>query len=153
MGVDNYVVCVAQAADEQAGELVRGRAFAELVSGFWGMVYGCAAGILNDPMLAEDAVQETFVSAWKNLAKLRKPEAFPAWLRRIVVWQCCYYKRTEAPAALGMERIEDELADITNLENAIAQDDLNRRVRQLIAALPRNQARDSHPPLFEGVFP
>jgi RNA polymerase sigma-70 factor (ECF subfamily) len=37
------------------------------------------------PEDARDAVQDAFVSAWRELPRLRKPEVFEAWLRRIVV--------------------------------------------------------------------
>jgi len=34
--------------------------------------------------LAEDAAQEAFLEAYRNLDKLREPPAFPGWFRRIV---------------------------------------------------------------------
>jgi RNA polymerase sigma-70 factor (ECF subfamily) len=34
---------------------------------------------------ASDAVQDALLAAWQTLAKLRDPQAFPAWFRRIVV--------------------------------------------------------------------
>ena len=84
MTMESYITCVEQAADHLAHDQVRKQAFSELFTRFQGMVRGCATGILNDPMLADDAVQETFISAWQNMEKLKQPEAFPAWLRRIV---------------------------------------------------------------------
>jgi len=85
MTIKTYVSGVEQATNHLAQDRVRQQAFSELVTRFQGMVPGCAIGLLNDTMLVDDAVQETFISAWQNLEKLRKPEAFPAWLRRIVV--------------------------------------------------------------------
>lgn len=136
MTMENYVAWVERAADRQAQDRLRRRAFSELFTRFQGMVRGCATGILNDPTLADDAVQETFISAWRNLEKLRKPEAFPAWLRRIAVWQCYYYRRHQPPAPVAVETLEDELFDEHDLEDAVAQDDLNRRVRDYITTLP-----------------
>src|ERR1700709_137248 len=34
---------------------------------------------------AEDLVQDAFIQAFGNLARLREPAAFPGWLRQIVV--------------------------------------------------------------------
>lgn len=34
---------------------------------------------------ASDAVQDALLAAWQTLVKLRDPQAFPAWFRRIVV--------------------------------------------------------------------
>lgn len=41
--------------------------------------------ILRDPELARDAVQETFIHAWRDLRSLRDPDRFDAWLHRLLV--------------------------------------------------------------------
>jgi len=46
--------------------------------------YALARALAGDEHLAEDAVQEAFVEALGRLVQLRDPEAFAAWLRRIV---------------------------------------------------------------------
>ena len=46
--------------------------------------YVLARALASDEHLAEDAVQEAFVEALSRLDQLRDPEAFAAWLRRIV---------------------------------------------------------------------
>ena len=42
----------------------------------------------GDSQLADDLAQDTFVRAWKNLARLESPAAFGGWLRQIAlnVW-------------------------------------------------------------------
>jgi len=40
-------------------------------------------GILSDSALAEDAVQETYISAYRHLSQFRGPLGFGAWLTRI----------------------------------------------------------------------
>jgi len=42
-------------------------------------------GIMRHRFDAEDALQEAFVRAWRELPRLRDAERWPAWLRRIVV--------------------------------------------------------------------
>ncbi len=44
--------------------------------------------ILRDPELARDAVQEALIRAWRDLPKLRDPDRFDAWLRRLTVNAC-----------------------------------------------------------------
>jgi RNA polymerase sigma-70 factor (ECF subfamily) len=44
--------------------------------------------ILRDASLAEDAVQVTLVTAWRELPGLRDPERFEAWLHRLLVHAC-----------------------------------------------------------------
>ena len=53
-----------------------------------GRLYGTATLILRDREAAADAVQETLIAAWQNLPLLRDPDAFDAWLRRILVRNC-----------------------------------------------------------------
>jgi hypothetical protein len=41
--------------------------------------------MLGEPSRAQDAVQDAFLVAFRNLGSLRAPEAFGAWLRQRVV--------------------------------------------------------------------
>lgn len=59
-------------------------AFEMLVEQHLGDVHRIAVAIVG-PADAMDVTQETFVVAWQQLARLRKPEAFAGWLRRICV--------------------------------------------------------------------
>ena len=60
------------------------KAFATLVERFQDMAVGYAYSILGDFQLAEDAAQEAFVDAHRNIGQLREPKAFSSWFRRIV---------------------------------------------------------------------
>lgn len=64
------------------------RAFNEIVRRYQDMAFGFAYAVLGDFVRAEDAAQEVFVTAWSHLDQLRTPEAFPGWLKRIVLTQC-----------------------------------------------------------------
>ena len=64
------------------------RAFEDLVGGRIDRLYATAALILHDPTLAEDAVQEALIRAWRSLPGLRDPDLFDAWLRRVLVHAC-----------------------------------------------------------------
>lgn len=70
-------VCMAQNGDAEA--------FATLVERFQGMGFAVAYDMLNTTQLAEDALQEAFLAAYRELHKLREPAAFPSWFRRLVV--------------------------------------------------------------------
>ncbi|MDA1329533.1 MAG: sigma-70 family RNA polymerase sigma factor [Chloroflexi bacterium] len=58
-------------------------AFNRLVLEYEGLVYNVALRLLSDPGLAEDATQDAFVSAFRNLGRFRGG-SFKAWLLRIV---------------------------------------------------------------------
>lgn len=76
------------ARNEEAPLPERYGAYEEIVRRFQGLAYASAYATLGDTHLAEDAAQEAFVEAWRRLADLREPAAFPGWLRRIVLTQC-----------------------------------------------------------------
>ena len=46
-------------------------------------VYRTALAILGSAADAEEATQDAFVSAWRNLRSLREPERFDAWLEAL----------------------------------------------------------------------
>jgi RNA polymerase sigma-70 factor (ECF subfamily) len=49
--------------------------------------------VLHDRTAAEDAVQEAFMTAWKNQDQLHDTSAILPWLRRIVWRECLRWKR------------------------------------------------------------
>jgi RNA polymerase sigma-70 factor, ECF subfamily len=63
-------------------------AFAMLVRVAIARLDAAARLILRDRELARDAVQDTLIAAWKNLAGLRDPDRFDAWLHRLLVRSC-----------------------------------------------------------------
>ena len=63
-------------------------AFAELVDGALRRLDAAARLILRDPDLAQDAVQESLIRAWRDLPGLRDPDRFDAWLHRLLVNAC-----------------------------------------------------------------
>ncbi len=63
-------------------------AFAVLVHQVSGSLYAVAFRILRDTGLAEDALQNALVLAWRRLPHLRETERFEAWIHRILVHAC-----------------------------------------------------------------
>ena len=54
-------------------------AFASLAQASSGRLYAVAYRILRDSYLAEDALQQTLITIWKELPRLRDPDRFEAW--------------------------------------------------------------------------
>ena len=75
-------------------------AFTRLVDGSVDRLYTVANLILRDPDRAQDAVQEALVSAWQDLAVLREPDAWDAWLYRLTVWACYRHARRDRRRAV-----------------------------------------------------
>ena len=82
-------------------------AFAVLAGAFVARLDAAARLILRDHDLARDAVQEGFIGAWRNLPTLRDPDAFEAWLHRLVFRSCIDILRRR-----GRRPIEVELTPI-----------------------------------------
>jgi RNA polymerase sigma-70 factor, ECF subfamily len=63
-------------------------AFAVLVHQVSDGLYAVAWRILRDSGLAEDALQNALVLAWRRIPKLRDTDRFEAWIHRILVHAC-----------------------------------------------------------------
>lgn len=70
----------ARAGDEEA--------FASLARAAGDRLLAIAYRILRDLGLAEDAVQQTLVLAWRELPQLRDVDKFDAWIHRLLVHAC-----------------------------------------------------------------
>jgi len=83
---------IASATAARTAHAEKGAAFGQIVRRFQDMAFACAYAVLGDFYLAEDAAQESFITAWRSLDQLRKPEAFPGWFKRIVLkdWNSTY---------------------------------------------------------------
>ena len=76
---------VANLEDRTLIDLSRGGdldAFNELVTRYQNAVYGVALKMVRNPATAEDLTQDTFISAFRNVARFRGGN-FRAWLLRI----------------------------------------------------------------------
>jgi RNA polymerase sigma-70 factor (ECF subfamily) len=72
-------------------------AFTVLVHQVSDSLYAVAQRILRDPGLAEDALQNALVLAWRRIPKLREPDRFEAWIHRILVHACYDESRRARP--------------------------------------------------------
>ena len=85
----------------------RHTAFGEIVKRFQDMAYGCAYAVLGDPQLAEDAAQEAFLAAYRDLDKLKDTSAFAGWFRRIVFGESYRLMRKKQPMTEPIESISE----------------------------------------------
>ena len=130
---------VKEASSFDTDKCQRQEAFGELIKQFQDMAYQYAHSILNDPQLAHEATQEAFITAYQKLGQLREPEAFPGWLRRIVLTQCNRLRRKKRLPA-------DSLGDMTDIPStepdpaaAIETRALKSTILTAIEALPDHE--------------
>jgi RNA polymerase sigma-70 factor (ECF subfamily) len=112
-------------------------AFAELVRSSTGRLFAAARLILRDDERAEDATQEAFVAAWRDLSALRDPDRFEAWLHRLLVRACYREARRERRFSLVEARVRliepvepdrtADLADRDRLEAGFRHLDTDQR--------------------------
>ena len=81
-------------------------AFEALMEPRVGPMTRTAMAILGREDEARDAVQDALVTAWRELAALRDPAAFDAWLNRILVNRCRRGLRR-----IGLRRVREVPAD------------------------------------------
>lgn len=96
-------------SDEQIVELALAGdsdAFGELVTRWERRIFALSYGILGREEDARDATQETFISAYRNLAGFRGDAKVSSWLHRIAVNQCI--TRQRRAKVRGESPLEDE---------------------------------------------
>ena len=94
-----------------------------------------ATAILGDYHLAEDAAQEAFVDAYRELGSLREPAAFGSWFRRIVFKHCDRLTRGKRPALSGLESALDIASPGPSPHEALETGEAHAALRNAIAAL------------------
>jgi len=120
----------------RAGDL---ESYGEIVRRFQDLAYGYAYSLLGDLHLAEDAAQQAFVQAYRDLAKLREPEAFPGWLRRIVFTQCNRLTRGKQISAGPLESALDVASTEPGPPENAARRELREAVLAALRSLPDNE--------------
>jgi RNA polymerase sigma-70 factor, ECF subfamily len=137
------LVAAAAAGDEGA--------FRRLVEPHLETALRASTVLIGSEAEASDAVQDALLAAWQTLGKLRDPEAFPAWFRRIVVRTAMRQARSrprvgaldlEAPAQPGGLDHSIEVRQLARAFAALSPNDrLALTLRHLWGAPTREAAR------------
>ena len=121
--------------------------FNKLILFYQQRVFNLALRILNDPDMAEDAAQISFISAYKNISKF-KGGSFRAWMMRIVTNKCYdelrrRHRHPVQPLKPLRRENEEEMEDPTWMQNKesslpeiIEQKELEKAIQSCIEALP-----------------
>lgn len=104
------------------------RAQLEVYNRYYKAMYNTAVRIVKDSYVAEDIMQESFLSAFTKLESLKELATFGSWLKRIVINNSVYYyhknnKKNDVPLDDVMYKVEDhqgvsEDYEFTNLKAA-----------------------------------
>jgi len=111
-------------------------AFGQLVVQFQDMAYFTAYRFLGQQQQAQDATQEAFWEAYRCLPNLREPQAFPGWLRRIVLKQCDRLTRSQRATLLALDDAPDLATDLSGPEAMLEQLQHRQAVLAAVNNLP-----------------
>lgn len=107
-------------------------AFTVLVHQVGDSLYAVAHRILRETGLAEDALENALVNAWRRIPHLRDPERFEAWIHRILV-HACYDESQRARQWVATVRVlpADGPSTPDSSANLADRDELDRASRRL----------------------
>ena len=113
------------------------RAFERLYREHSGRVYGLCLRMTRDAQLAEDCTQDTFINAWRALAKFETRSSLSTWLHRIAV-NVSLAKRRKSPQVEPVPEDDEGVATQWTVETPVEV----QEIESAIGALP-DGARDA----------
>ena len=107
-------------------------AFAILVHQVSDSLFAVAFRILRDASLAEDALQNALVLAWRQLPRLRDADRFEAWIHRILV-HACYDEASRSRNWIASVRVlpVEGPSSPDHASSVVDRDELERAFRRL----------------------
>ncbi len=128
---DEVLLALVARSDDQA--------LAELYDRFGGVAYGLALRILRDPALAQDAVQDAFLTAWRTAPSFDPARGAPStWLMTIVHRRAVdVVRREERRRASPLDDAPVASGDATDEAVELRADRL--RVQRALATLTANE--------------
>jgi RNA polymerase sigma-70 factor (ECF subfamily) len=115
------------------------QAFNQLVTRYSGDIYGFLFRTMKDPEEAKDITQETFLRAFKAIAKFRGEASVKTWLFRIAINQSRnryrWWKRRKRDKTVSLDSLvgaaERPLSEIVPSDSLNPEDDAIRKERAL----------------------
>lgn len=91
-----------------------------------------AVGVLRDPDLAEDAVQQAMLAIWRDLPRLRDPHRFEGWSYRLLLRRC-YWESRHRPRSVPTAGLDEGDEPVTGdgLDTVVVRDQLERAFHRL----------------------
>lgn len=101
------------------------------------MVYGVCRLLLRDRQEAEDAAQQTFLSAHRSILGGTEPREAAAWLGAIARNEC--HARNRARMAMPLALVHDDDAPAPGMEEVAAQREEIAALAEALGELPKTQ--------------
>lgn len=130
----------------RAGKGDNGAQF-ELYELYYKAMFTTANGIVKDQMLAEELMQNGFMTAFTKMDKWHQKSSFGAWLKRVVINECLDYLNKRKLDTVSME--EMQIADPE--EEEVEEPDYNvADIKAALVDLPQGYRTILSLYLFEG---
>jgi RNA polymerase sigma-70 factor, ECF subfamily len=115
-------------------------AFTQLVETYQNPVYNLCYRMLGTPQAAEDAAQESFWRAYKNLKRYDLKRPFPTWLLSIAAHYCIDQQRRKRLPAMDLDEIIEFSAEDPrpNPEVSLIKMEFSEEVQRQLAQLNEN---------------
>jgi RNA polymerase sigma factor (sigma-70 family) len=114
-------------------------AYGTVVWRFQDMAVGYAYAVLRDFQLAEDAAQEAFLEAYRNLSGLRDPSAFPGWFRCVVFKHCDRLIRGKRLLTVPLQAVEGRASYTGSQAEELERQEMKERLWEAIDSLPEHE--------------
>lgn len=102
--------------------------FEEIYELYWQKIFRLCMGYVNDPELAQDLAQETFIIVWQQLPKFRNESSVGTWIFRIASNNCLRqiekqkkFTKTDLPVNLEEKKQESLEPQIQLLYQLISE--------------------------------
>lgn len=106
----------------------------EIYRRYYKAMYNTCYRLVNQKEEAEDIVQESFLSAFRNIGSFKNQNSFGAWLRKIVVNRTMDFLRKNKPIVVPLEKVD--LAEATDPNNDFEQHLNVEIIQKAIKLLP-----------------
>jgi len=99
-------------------------------------MYNIAMRFLKNPDNADDIIQESFLSAFKNIYQFKAEVTFGAWLKKIVIHKCLNFLKKKELDVITLDEsyafnLEKEDDDNWEFDNSIVLDDVKTSIDKL----------------------
>jgi RNA polymerase sigma-70 factor (ECF subfamily) len=112
-------------------------AFTKIVETFQNPVYNLCYRMLGDSQLAEDAAQETFWRAYRNLNRYDEKRPFPTWLLSIAAHYCIDQQRRKRLPSVDLDEIIEFSAEdpAPNPESTAITNEFSEEIQRQLSSL------------------
>ena len=117
-------------------------AFGSLVGIYRDKIYAIALSISKNSADADDLTQEAFIRAFINLAQLKNPERFGAWLKNLIHNLCIDWIRKNSQQHLPIHDLFNDLQlTFPSPEEKLLQDNLDKALAYALSSLSKEDEK------------